>query len=280
MKRNWSESSAVIEQRFDDLGQGAQWTPTGIGSPTLLEREADDYIQKSDQPGQYRIVSIWHSTASDFEPTRALEFLAGAATDTIPIAGAWRRVNWQPARVGFASKPGRWDDIAEAITFLHDRAAGEYRVVTVRRMLDAKRVTGRLKIGKHHVSGSEQAKYDAQKVFDAAASGEIEIVRRAFESGFDPATPDSTGRTVHPIAKTLGHREIELLANIKSARDNRPGNVKTLVAAIQQAAHDGKVEELTRLLDANPELINARIPGFAGNTALHRRVGRAIRRPR
>ena len=162
MKRNWSESSAVIEQRFDDLGQDAQWTPTGIGSPTLLEREADDYIQKSDQPGQYRVVSIWHSTASDFEPTRALEFLAGAETGTTPVAGAWRRVDWQPAKVGFASEPSRWDDIAEAITFLHDRAAGEYRVVTVRRMLDAKRVTGRLKIGKHHFSGSEQAKYDAQ----------------------------------------------------------------------------------------------------------------------
>jgi hypothetical protein len=37
-------------------------------------------------------------------------------------------------------------------------------------------------------------------VFEAARTGDVEAVRRAVASGFDPATPDGDGRTIYQIA--------------------------------------------------------------------------------
>ena len=53
---------------------------------------------------------------------------------------------------------------------------------------------------------------ERKRVFDAARAGDVETVRRAFESGFDPGTTDDDGRTIHQIAKADGHEAIELLA--------------------------------------------------------------------
>jgi len=53
-------------------------------------------------------------------------------------------------------------------------------------------------------------------------------------------------------------------------RDDRPQEVKRAVADIHGAAADGRTEELRRLLDAHPDLLDARSVDRAGQTALHR----------
>ena len=65
---------------------------------------------------------------------------------------------------------------------------------------------------KLHVDRTSPAFGDRDRVFAAARIGDLEAVRRAFASGFDPATPDSDGRTVYQIAKDCRHGVIELLA--------------------------------------------------------------------
>jgi hypothetical protein len=54
---------------------------------------------------------------------------------------------------------------------------------------------------KTHVDGINPILRDHDHVFEAARAGDVEVVRRAFASGFDPATPDFDGRTIHQIAK-------------------------------------------------------------------------------
>ncbi|MGA2293135.1 ankyrin repeat domain-containing protein [Bradyrhizobium sp.] len=61
---------------------------------------------------------------------------------------------------------------------------------------------------KSHVDRISPAHRDRDRVFKAAHAGDVEAVRRAFASGFDPATQDSDGRTVHQIAKDRGHEPI------------------------------------------------------------------------
>ena len=65
---------------------------------------------------------------------------------------------------------------------------------------------------KSHVDGISSTCRDRDRVFEAARAGDVEAIRRAFASGFDPATPDLDGRTVHQIAKDRGHEAIEVLA--------------------------------------------------------------------
>src|SRR5436190_24371819 len=65
---------------------------------------------------------------------------------------------------------------------------------------------------KEHVDRVAADSRDRDRVFDAARAGDIEAVRRAFASGFDPGTPDVDGRTIHQIAKERRHEAIELLA--------------------------------------------------------------------
>ena len=54
---------------------------------------------------------------------------------------------------------------------------------------------------KAHVDRNDPARRERKRVFDAARAGDVETVRRAFEAGFDPATADDDGRTIHQIAK-------------------------------------------------------------------------------
>jgi ankyrin repeat protein len=113
-------------------------------------------------------------------------------------------------------------------------------------------------------SGSEN-----ERVFEAARTGDVETVRRALASGFDPATPDADGRTIYQIAKERGHGAIEVLVRDLRERDTRPERDARAVRAILSAAQSGNVSELSTLLDAAPELIDAAGGGLKKATALH-----------
>ena len=58
---------------------------------------------------------------------------------------------------------------------------------------------------KAHVDGINLG-HERDRVFAAARAGDIEAVRRAIGSGFDPATPDADGRTLHQVAIELRSR--------------------------------------------------------------------------
>src|SRR5258708_5840396 len=51
-----------------------------------------------------------------------------------------------------------------------------------------------------------------KRVFQAARSGDVETVRTAFATGFDPYAIDDDCRTIHQIAKEKRFEAIELLA--------------------------------------------------------------------
>src|SRR5215831_17721177 len=78
---------------------------------------------------------------------------------------------------------------------------------------------------KAHVDNIAANRHDHARVFAAARAGDVEAVRRAFASGFDPATPDVDGRTIHQIAKEQQHEAIELLVlDLQGGRMTRPEN--------------------------------------------------------
>jgi ankyrin repeat protein len=108
------------------------------------------------------------------------------------------------------------------------------------------------------------------RVFEAARRGDLPAVRRALEAGFHPGTTDEAGRTLHQVAKTLGHPSLELLMREYQEHDGRPDEVKHAVTALQAAAAEGRLDDLRGLLDARPELLDARGVEARGRTALHR----------
>ena len=107
------------------------------------------------------------------------------------------------------------------------------------------------------------------RVFDAARAGDIAAVHRAFASGFDPATPDTDGRTIIQIAKDLGHEAIEMLARDLQGGKTRPDHEMQAIQAIMRAAQAGDLDALRAGLDAHPEWIDALGGGFQKATALH-----------
>ena len=121
---------------------------------------------------------------------------------------------------------------------------------------------------------SEADPLERKRVFAAARAGDVEAVRRAFAAGFDPGTVDDDGRTVHQIAKAAGNAAIELLAREFQERETRPPDVRQAVDAILDAAEHGRIQELARLLDAHPDLIDARGGNFQKQTALHKAAWR------
>src|SRR5262245_19563887 len=117
-----------------------------------------------------------------------------------------------------------------------------------------------------------KAALDAQireRAFAAAYAGDVAEVRRAIDGGFNAGDTDATGRTIHQIAKTLGHAELELLMRVHQERDERHDDVKRAVTAIQTAAAEGRVDDLQRLLDPHLELIDAPSASWEQRTALH-----------
>src|SRR5262245_21502552 len=123
---------------------------------------------------------------------------------------------------------------------------------------------------KANVYRLDPARRERKRIFDAAHAGDVETVRRAFDAGFDPGTTDDDGRTIHQIDKADGHEAIELLARDVQGRETRPPEAQQAVDAILAAANQGRVDELRRLLDAHPDLIDARGGGFQKQAALHR----------
>jgi len=109
-----------------------------------------------------------------------------------------------------------------------------------------------------------------QRVFEAARTGDVDSVRRALDDGFQPGTADETRLTIHQIAKRLGHTDLELLMRERQERDERHVDVKRAVAAIHAATAAGRADELRRLLEIDPELIDARGVDHSAQTALHK----------
>jgi ankyrin repeat protein len=122
---------------------------------------------------------------------------------------------------------------------------------------------------KSHVDGIRPALGDRDRVFEAARAGDVEVVRRAFASGFDPATQDADGRTVHQIAKDLRHEAIELLARNLQGGKTRPDHEMQAIQALMRAAQSGDLDALRAGLDAHPEWIDVLGGGFQKATALH-----------
>jgi thioredoxin-like negative regulator of GroEL len=116
---------------------------------------------------------------------------------------------------------------------------------------------------KAHVDAISPALRERDRVFAAARAGDLEGVRRAFAAGFDPATPDADGRTIHQIAKERRHEAIELLArDVQGGRNKRPEAEVQAIRGIMEAAQAGDVAALVTRLDAHPHLIDALGGGF------------------
>src|SRR4051812_40653919 len=103
---------------------------------------------------------------------------------------------------------------------------------------------------KSHVDSLTPAFRDRNRVFEAARSGDVETVRRAFASGFDPATQDSDGRTIHQIAKERRHEAIEMLARDLQGGRTRPDDEMQEIQSIMRAAQSGDLDALRTGLDA------------------------------
>jgi ankyrin repeat protein len=108
-----------------------------------------------------------------------------------------------------------------------------------------------------------------ERAFAAAYAGDVAEVRRALDNGFNAGETDTTGRTIHQIAKTLGHADLELLMRVHQERDERHDDIKRAVTAIQTAASEGRADDLQRLLDAHPDLVDAPSASWEQRTALH-----------
>jgi ankyrin repeat protein len=115
----------------------------------------------------------------------------------------------------------------------------------------------------------DSAGRDRDRIFDAARAGDVEAIRRAFASGFDPATPDSDGRTVFQIAKERRHEKVEMLARDVQGGKTRPDEEMQAIQAVMRAAQSGDLGALRAGLDAHPEWIDALGGGFQKATALH-----------
>jgi ankyrin repeat protein len=123
---------------------------------------------------------------------------------------------------------------------------------------------------KAQVDAVAQAELGRRPVFDAARAGDVETVRRALEAGFDVRALDDDGRTIHQIAKLHRYEAMELMARRFQERKTRPPDETQAVDAILEAAEQGRADELARLLDAHPALIDARGGNFQNQTALHK----------
>ncbi len=111
---------------------------------------------------------------------------------------------------------------------------------------------------------------DRNRVFAAARAGDADTVRRAFEAGFDPSSIDEDGHTIYQIGKERRLEAIEMLAIDFQGRERRPPEIVQAVDGILDSAWRGELEILRRLLDADPELVNAIGGPFERYTALHR----------
>jgi len=115
---------------------------------------------------------------------------------------------------------------------------------------------------------------DRERVFAAARAGDVAAIRRALQHGFNAGATDTNGQTIHQIAKTLDHTDLELFMRVHQERDERGDDVKRAVRSILEAAAEGRADELRGLLDAHPDLVDAPGTSWERQTALHRAAWR------
>lgn len=123
---------------------------------------------------------------------------------------------------------------------------------------------------KTHLDAASADQPLRDKVFAAAKAGDIETVQAALDAGFDPRRMDDQGRTLHQIGKEYGHEAIELAARIVEQRNDNPPHLRGAVENMLEAAGKGHTDKLRQLLDAHPELIDARGGSWERQTALHK----------
>jgi ankyrin repeat protein len=119
---------------------------------------------------------------------------------------------------------------------------------------------------------------DRERVFAAARAGDTDSVRQALDAGLHPGVTDDTGQSLHQVAKSLGHTDLELLMRDRQEHDERPAEVKRAVASIHAAAADGRLDDLQALLERHPDLLDARGLEPARQTALHKAAAGGHRR--
>jgi ankyrin repeat protein len=242
MERGWAESAAIIERHFDDAGDEPRWESTDTHSPTLRERGADAVIEQRG-PGLYRMISIWHAVKMSngrydlgaLAPTRSLEFYRGGDTTVRPTGGLWRCLSLPSPTGPSLGKAGRWEDLAVALRLLRPAAPGIYRVISVRRMLRAERVKGRLRIVKKHAGGESlpclapvEQTAPAKKewsvetlpehrkshkitkwkpIMDAAYVGDAEKIAKLLDAGADPNVISTTPHRYRPLHRAIEHKK-------------------------------------------------------------------------
>ncbi len=70
---------------------------------------------------------------------------------------------------------------------------------------------------------------ERDRVFAAARDGDLHAVRRALERGFNPGASDANDRSLHQLAKSLGHTELETMTSRSGCwRRTRRGSVPTV----------------------------------------------------
>jgi len=122
---------------------------------------------------------------------------------------------------------------------------------------------------KSRVEGLVSSQGKSSRVFEAARTGDVEAVRRAVDSGFDPATLDARGHTIYQIAKEAGHGAVEILVRDLRETERRSESDARDVRGILGAAQSDNASELSNILNRRPELIDAIGGGLKKATALH-----------
>ena len=124
---------------------------------------------------------------------------------------------------------------------------------------------------KAHIDSDQSAPRDRNRVFEAARAGDVETVRRAFASGFDPATPDPDGRTIHQIAKERRHRGHRVACPRGPRRNIRSGAELEAVQGIMPARRSRGTSTRCGSASTHTRTSSMRWPvaAFQKATALH-----------
>ena len=123
---------------------------------------------------------------------------------------------------------------------------------------------------KAHVDRSDPGATRTQTCFRRGPRRRCRHGSPRFRGRLRPRHDRCDGRTIHQIAKAGRHEAIEILA-----RDLQAGRHPSGAGAAGDQRHprrclnQGRVDELRRLLDAHPDLIDARGGYFQKQTALH-----------
>ena len=113
-----------------------------------------------------------------------------------------------------------------------------------------------------------------QPIHFAVREGHLEAVRVLLDAGADPSWVGLTGEDLITTARDRGHEAVALLLEEVRAKRGEPGPAPS-DHPIHIAAASGEREQVSTLLDAEPDLVNSR--DRAGGTPLHRAVAASAR---